>query len=141
MAPQQPICERSPSMSKQRPFGVTVLAVLAGVAALLAIIHTLQLLGLWPFWLGPVRFFTFSLIGAILWGITAAIWIWVVRGLWGLDPQAWVFVVVVSILNLCVAFVSLFGASSFAALLPSILLNVAVLIYALLPGTQQAFGR
>lgn len=126
-------------MSKKRPIGVTILAILAGLSAIIAIIHTLQMLYLWPIWIGPVRFFTFSLIGALLWGIMAAIWIWLVRGLWDLDPQAWSFVVILSILNLILALFSVLGDSSFTAMLPTIAINGIILIYALLPGTRNAF--
>ena len=128
-------------MSKSRPIGVTILAILTALAAILAIIRTLQMLHLWPIWFGPVRFFTFSLLGAILWGILALIWIWVTRGLWNLDPQAWLFVVVLAVLNLILAFVSIIGRSSFQAELPSIILNAVILIYCLTPGVKQAFGQ
>ncbi len=37
----------------KRPFGVTVLAVLAGIAALLAAVHTLQALGILAINIGP----------------------------------------------------------------------------------------
>ena len=35
-------------MEKKRPIGVTLLAILAGFAAAVAIIYTLQMLHLWP---------------------------------------------------------------------------------------------
>ena len=38
---------------KERPIGVTILAILAGVAAVLAAIHALQFLGIFPFVVGP----------------------------------------------------------------------------------------
>lgn len=125
----------------KRPLGVTILVVLAGLAAAIAIIHTLQMLHLWPIWFGEVRFFSFSLIGAILWGFMAAIWIWLVRGLWNLDPAAWLYVVILCILNLTLALVSLLGTSTLAGMAPAILIDGAILIYCLLPGTQRAFGR
>lgn len=128
-------------MTKKRPFGVTVLAILAAIAAILALIHTLQMLHLFPIFLGPVRFFTFDLFGAILWGIMLLIWVWVMRGLWNLDPQAWVFVAALATLNLVLDFVSILGQSSFQAMLPSLLVNALILIYALLPGTKAAFGQ
>ena len=37
---------------KKRPFGVTVLAILAGIAAVLAAVHALQSLGIFPYVLG-----------------------------------------------------------------------------------------
>jgi hypothetical protein len=128
-------------MEKRRPFGVTLLAILAAVGAIVAIIHTLQMLHLWPIWIGPMRFFTFDLLGAILWGIMALIYIWLVRMLWNVDPQAWLFLVVLSVLNLILAFVSILGASSWQALAPTIILNGIILIYCLLPGTKAAFGE
>ena len=127
-------------MSKKRPIGVTILAILAAIAAIVAIIHTLQMLHLFPIFLGPVNFFTFSFVGALLWGIMALIYIWVTRGLWNLDPQAWLFVVVLSTLNLILAVISIFGASSWQAMLPSIIFNGIILIYGLTPGVKQAFG-
>ena len=130
-------------MSKSRPFGVTILAILAGIAAFLAVIHTLQMLHLFPIRgsLGVFSFFTFDLLGALLWGLMAVIYIWLVRMLWNLDPQGWLFLVVLSILNLILAFVSILGNSSFQAMLPSILINGVILIYCLLPGTKEAFGQ
>ena len=130
-------------MSKSRPFGVTILAILAGIAAFFAVIHTLQMLHLFPI-RGPVgvfSFFTFDFLGALLWGLMAAIYIWLVRMLWNLDPQGWLFLVIIAIFNLILALVSVLGRSSFQAMLPSILVNGVILIYCLLPGTKEAFGQ
>ena len=124
-----------------RPIGITILAILAAVAAILALIRTLQMLHLWPIWFGPVRFFTFDLLGAILWGILFLIWIWVLRGLWNLDPQAWLFVVVLSALNLILAVIAIIGKSSFQAELPTIILNGIILIYCQTSGVKSAFGQ
>lgn len=128
-------------MSK-RPIGVTVLAVLAAIAAIAAIIHTLQMLHLWPISgpLGVFKFFTFDLIGAILWGIMAAIYIWLVRSLWNVQAEAWLFLVILSSLNLILAVISIIGASSWQAMAASIIVNGLILIYCLLPGTRSAFG-
>jgi hypothetical protein len=130
-------------MSKSRPFGVTILAILAGIAAFFAVIHTLQMLHLFPISgpLGVFSFFTFDLLGALLWGLMAAIYIWLVRMLWNLDPQGWLFLVIIAIFNLILALVSILGASSFQAMLPSILINGVILVYCLLPGTKEAFGQ
>ncbi len=56
------------------------------------------------------------------------------------DPQGWLFVTVLSVLNLILAFVSVLGASSFMAVLPSVLFNALVLIYANMPGVKAAFN-
>jgi hypothetical protein len=126
-------------MSKKRPVGVTILAILAALAAIAAIIHTLQMLHLLPILLGPVRYFSFRLIGAIQWGIMAALYIWLARLLWNVEPKARLYTIILSCLNLFLAFLSILGQSSFQAMLPAILLNGIILIYCLLPGTKQAF--
>ena len=127
-------------MTNKRPFGVTLLAILAGIAALFAVIHTLQMLHLLPHFLGPVTFWSFDLLGALMWGLLAAIYIWLVKMLWSVNPQAWLFMVVLSTLNLILAFVSILGQSTWQAVAPTILINGLILIYCLLPGTKAAFG-
>ena len=67
-------------MQKSRPFGVTLLAILAGLGAVVAIWHTLQFLHILPVRLetalGNVHFFTFDIFGAILWGTSGAdLWV------------------------------------------------------------------
>jgi hypothetical protein len=125
---------------KKRPFGVTLLAIFSLLAAGAALIHTLQMLHLWPIRVGDAHFFGFDPFGAILWGIMVLIYLWVFRMLWNLDPQGWLFVTVISVLNLILAFVSILGATTWQDMMWSIVINAIVLIYALLPGTKAAFG-
>lgn len=121
---------------------MTLLAILAGFAALVAIIYTLQMLHLWlvtgP--LGLVKFFTFNLFGAILWGIMAAIWLWVARMLWAVDVQGWLFVVVMATLNIILDLFSVIGGTPWEAISVALFLNALILINGLLPGTKAAFG-
>ena len=129
-------------MTRERPFGVTVLAILAAIAAIIAGIHTLQMLHLFPIRgpFGVFAFFTFDLLGAILWGLLALIYLWVMNRLWSLDPQGWLFVTALAAINLILAVISILGQSTWQAMLPSILVNGLILIYVLLPGTKEAFG-
>jgi predicted flap endonuclease-1-like 5' DNA nuclease len=129
-------------MTTKRPFGVTILAILAAIGAIIAIVHTLQMLHLFPIRgpFGVFSFFTFDLIGAIIWGILALIYIWVVRMLWNLDPRGWLFVAALSALNLILAVISIIGQSTWQSMLPSIVVNGLVLIYTQLSGTKEAFG-
>jgi hypothetical protein len=127
-------------MVRARPFGVTVLAILAGIAGVVAAYHTLQYLHILPFWLGSVAFYGFDLGGALLWLILTVIYAWVVSMLWTMNPAGWLYVVIISIVNLVMALISILGSSSVQALLPAIIINAIVLIYCLLPGTRQAFG-
>ena len=48
----------SASTTKHRPFGATLLAILAGIAALLAGIHLLQSLGILPYFIGEYCIFS-----------------------------------------------------------------------------------
>lgn len=127
-------------MTNHRPFGVTILALLAGAAALVNIWHTLQMLHLLPVGWGEHRFFTFDIVGALLFGLLAAIYIWLFLQLWNLNPQGWLYIMFVTILNLLLAVVSLLGQSTLEAMLPALIINGLILLYALLPGTRQAFG-
>ena len=128
------------AVTRHRPIGTTVLAVLAAVAALMALWHTLQYLHLLPFALGPLQFYGFDLLGALLWGLTAAVWVWAARNLWNVQPQGLLFATWLSGLNLILAGLAILGASDFQALLPAILLNAVILIYCLSPGVRRAFG-
>jgi len=129
-------------MTKKRPIGVTILAILAVIAGVLAIFDVLRMLGLLPMInLGPINFFGFSILGAILAGIMAAIWLWVAGRLWNVDPQGWLFVVVLAIIYLIFDVVALIGGSSFQAMWPSMLVTGIILLYCLVPGTRKAFGQ
>ena len=126
---------------KHRPFGVTLLAIFAYAAGVVAIFHALQMLHLFPIRgpFGQGAFFGFSLWGAIMWSILALIYFWVGKMLWNLSEQGWLFVVILAILNLIMALVSVLGGTPFEAVLPAVLVNAIVLIYALLPGVKNAF--
>jgi hypothetical protein len=125
---------------KHRPIGMTILAILALFGAAIAFIYTLQMLHLLPVTIGPVKFWTFDLWAAILWGILAFIYLWVFRMLWAVNPQGWMFVVLLASLNLIFAILSVLGGSSWEAMSVSIVINGIILIYALLPGTKKSFG-
>ena len=127
-------------MTRSRPFGVTVLAVLALLQAVITGYHTLQYLHILPFSLGPLSFYGFDLLGALLWGVTFAIWIWAARMLWAVDPRGWMFITLMAGWELILAFLSLFGGSTFQAILPGVVVSAAILIYCLMPGTRAHFG-
>ena len=128
------------AIARHRPIGITVLAVLTGLAAVLAVWHTLQFLHLLPFSLGPLQFYSFDLLGAFLFALTAAVWIWATVNLWNVRPQGLMFATFLSALNLILAGLSILGASDVQALLPTILLNAVILIYCVTPGVRRAFG-
>ena len=125
---------------KKRPFGVTVLAVLAGIAAVVAAIRTLQFLGLIPFWFGPVPFRTFSFFAALMWGLMVWVYVWLVKMLWDVRPEGWMFLAVISVFNLILEFVTLVGGAVWQDVALSFLVNGIILIYVMLPGTKEAFN-
>lgn len=125
----------------KRPFGVSVLAVLAGLLAVLAVVHLLQSLGLLPFFIGPFAFRTFSLFSAIMWGLLVWVYIWLVQMLWNMDPQAWLFLAVITVFNLTLDFVLMLGSATWSDVSISFILNGLILIYVMLPGVRQAFGQ
>ena len=128
-------------MQKHRPFGITLLAILALVAVVIAIWRVLQALSIAPINLGTMQFFTQDIywVNAILWGLLALIYLWVFRMLWQVNPQGWLFVTVIAILNLVLAVVDIIGGSTFDAMLPSLVINGIILVYCLVPSTKAAF--
>ncbi len=128
--------------TKKRPIGVTVLAILAGIAAVLAVIHFLQAIGIVPYMIGPIGVRGFNLWNAILWALMIWVWVWLVKMLWDVDPQAWMFLAVITVFNLILNFVLLLGASTqWTDVSLSFIINAIILIYVLLPSTRKAFGQ
>ncbi len=125
---------------KQRPVGVTILAILAGVVAVLAAIHTLQFLGILPFFIGSVSFRTFNFFYALMWALLVWVYVWLVQMLWRVDRSAWIFLVIVTGFYLILDFVAMLGKSTWQDVDVSFLLNAIILIYCMLPGVREAFG-
>ncbi|HRQ41318.1 MAG TPA: hypothetical protein PLD25_25650 [Chloroflexota bacterium] len=122
----------------KRPIGVTVLAVAAGIAAVLNVIIALRFI--FPS-LGPVNLPITSLWYALVYGLMAYIWFWVMQMLWNLEEAGWIFVAAISLINLVFNFVILVTGGEWVDVQTAVILNGLVLIYALLPGTKRAFGR
>src|SRR5512139_1045381 len=96
----------------KRPFGVTLLAILAGIAAVLAAIHALQGLGIFPYVFGRFTVHAFSLWNFIMWGILVWIYIWLIQMLWRLDPSAWLFLAVITTFNLILDFMVMLSSTA-----------------------------
>lgn len=126
---------------KKRPIGVTILAILSGFFALIAVLATLNWLGLVP-WFGPgpnIR--TFNLWYALLYGLLAWVYIWLTKMLWDVREEAWLFLAVITIFNLTLNFVTIITSEMPTTDLTtlSVVLNGLILIYIMLPGVQRAF--
>jgi hypothetical protein len=125
--------------ARRRPIGVTILAVLAGINAVLAGLHLLQAVGVLPYVVGPVSIRDFNLWYTLMWGLSVWVWAFAAHLLWRVDPMAWLVLVVFAAFNLLFDFVALLGTTTASDLSLSFLLNVVILVYALLPGTREAF--
>lgn len=120
----------------KRPFGVTVLALLAGVLAVLSTFAALRFFGL---------IFGMINVPGVLWhaflfALMAWVYGWLAQMLWSMQPQAWIFLAVVTVFNLMVEFLVIIGNGSYADVQLSFILNGLILIYIMLPGTRRAFG-
>jgi len=124
---------------KKRPFGVTVLALLAGLAAVLAGVHALQALGIFPYFIGKYTVHAFSFWSFLMWALMVWVWVWVVQMLWNVDKQAWLFLAVITVFNLILDFTVMLGAASWSDVSLSFLVNALILIYVMLPGVRRAF--
>jgi hypothetical protein len=119
---------------------VTILALLAWLQAIIAGYHTLQFLHVLPLTWGPMSFFGFDLLGAVLWGVTTVIYVWAALMLWRLDERGWIFAVLMAGWILVMDVLEALGATSLLAVLPSMIASGAVLIYGVLPSTREAFS-
>ena len=125
----------------KRPIGVTILAILTGVAAALAGYHLLQSLGILPYVIGPYSVQGFNLWNSLMWGLLLWIYIWVIQMLWRVEEGAWIFMAVVAGLNLILNFTYLLGKAEWSDVSLSFIINGLILIYMMLPGVRNAFGR
>jgi hypothetical protein len=129
-------------LMRDRPIGVTILAILAGIAAVLAAIHALQFLGIIPFVIGPsgYKIHAYSFWYALMYGLLVWVYIWLTMMLWRVEPQAWMFLVIVTLFYLILDFFSLFGTNTWEDVAVSVIVNAIILLYCMLPGVRSAFG-
>jgi hypothetical protein len=124
-----------------RPIGVTLLAVGAGLAGLAEIWRALVFAGVTSFtFVGKEVKFPEPAWGQFLWAlILAAIWFWVAMGFWNVRAYAWSFGNFISLFTLIWGFFALlFGSSIEAESIPW-LLATAIFFYLNYPGVRDAF--
>jgi hypothetical protein len=126
--------------AKQRPFLVTLLAILAGIGGVVSVVFALQGLGILPYLIGPFKVRNFELWYALMWGMMAWIYFWLVQMLWRVDRSAWLFMAVITVFNLILDFTAMLtSGATFSDVSVSFILNALILIYVMLPGTKRAF--
>ena len=126
---------------RERPIGVWILTVLAGLSLVLAVVHFLQALGILPYVSGGPDYGDRNLWYVVGWGFLIWFWAWVTWALWNLNPQGWLVVVLVSAFAAGFNFINIAVATQATPdLTLSFVLDLVIFAYALLPATQKAFG-
>jgi hypothetical protein len=133
------MAQQAATAPRTRPIGVTILTVLAGIAAVLSCVHLLQSLGIFPYFIGPFSVRGFNLWYALMWGLLVWVYIWLIRMLWNVDQAAWLFLLIITVWNLSVDFLTLIGNETFSDVSLSFIVNGLILIYCMLPGVREAF--
>ena len=125
----------------QRPLGVTILAILAGLAGLLEIWRTLVFLGIAKFtFVGKEVSFTDPQWGPAIWAIIlAGIWFWVAMGFWNVRASAWSFGTFIAIFTLIFGFFAVLGSSTLEAEFGPMLVAFIVFFYLNSPGVKEQF--
>ena len=125
---------------RDRPLGVWILTVLAGLQFVLAIAHFLQALGILPYVVGEARTGD-GLWYAIVWAFLIWVWAWVTRALYTLNPQGWLLVLLASGFAAIFNFINMAAATQATPdLTLTFIADVVIFAYAMLPSTQKAFG-
>ena len=120
-----------------RTAGISILAVIAVVAGIVAVVDTLRYLNIL---FSPLSFLGAPLLGAILSGLVALIWFWAASRVWNVDPQGWLFMVSIAAIYLIIDIVALIADTPIELLFGSIVISVLALILGLLPSTKREFG-
>ena len=139
---QQTPQQYSATTPSKRPLAVTILAIVAVIAGIVALLDAARYMGWLPVaTLGPLNFVLPSAqwFGALMAVIVGVIWFAVAKWLWTLNPSGWLFVVVIAVINLIFLFLAIIGKTSFGAVSIEILVNLVALVLALLPSTKSAF--
>jgi len=127
-----------------RPIGVTLLAIGAGLAGLYEIWRALVFMGVVKFtFVGNEVSFPNPQWGQAIWAlIIAAIWFWVAVGFWNVRAYAWSFGIFISIFTLIFGFFALLGGgSTMESEFVVWFLAVVIFFYLNYPGVREHFVK
>ena len=126
-----------------RPIGVTLLAIGAGLAGLYEIWRALVFMGIVNFtFLGEEVSFPTAQWGQTIWAlIIAAIWFWVAVGFWNVRAYAWSFGIFISIFTLIFGFMSLLFGSTMESETVGWFLALVIFLYLNYPGVRDHFVK
>ena len=126
---------------RDRPLGVWIITILAGIQFVLAIAHFLQALGILPYAVGGPDYGDRNLWYALVWALLIWVWGWVTRALYTLNPQGWLVVLLASGFAAIFNFINMaFATQATPDLTLTFIVDVVIFAYAMLPSTQKAFG-
>ncbi len=127
-----------------RPIGVTLLAIAAGVAGLFQIWRILVFLGVASFtFIGKPVSFTEPQWGQALWAVVlAGIWFWVATGFWNVRGYAWAFGNFISLFTMIFGFFAIIGGNGTTES-ESLgwLLSIGIFFYLNYPGVRTHFEQ
>ena len=127
-----------------RPIGVTLLAIGAGLAGLYEIWRALVFMGVVKFtFVGNEVSFPNPQWGQTIWAlIIAAIWFWVAVGFWNVRAYAWSFGIFISIFTLIFGFFALLGGgSTMESEFVGWFLALLIFFYLNYPGVREHFVK
>jgi hypothetical protein len=127
-------------MTTSRPLAVYLLLVIVLLAALVSGWHMLQMLGVAPIKIGEMKFYANDIWGAILWGLSFAIYLWAASAIWAMNPSGLMFVIILSALNLVLAVFTWIFGTELQVLIPTFVINGLAFILAWLPSMREAYG-
>jgi hypothetical protein len=125
-----------------RPIGVTLLALGAGLAGLFEIWRALVFLGVASFtFVGKEVTYPEPQWGQVIWALLiAAIWFWVAIGFWNVRAYAWSFGIFISIFTVIFGFFALItNAGTMESETIGWLLAIGIFFYLNYPGVQKHF--
>src|SRR5215212_7535306 len=124
-----------------RPIGVTLLAVAAGVVGIFDLWRAAVFMG-WVKWtfIGKDVAFDNPQWGQVLWSlILAGIWFWIAAGFWNVRAYAWSFGIFISLFTVIFGFFAVLGSSSMESEFVGMFLALVIFMYLNYPGVQQHF--
>ncbi len=134
-------------VKRKKNWAVYILVLLAVIAGILAFLDAGRYMGWIPVnatvpGLGEISFIypTAHWFAAGLSAFVGAIWFLVAYWLWTLNLSGWMFAIIMAVLNLIFLTLAILGQTTFAQVMPAVLVNGLALLLALLPGTKAAFA-
>lgn len=127
----------APTTTRERPLGVTIIAILAAIGGILGLLGSLAVLGI----SGAA-----GVGGGVLWGIIflvlAVASLAFAYGAWSLKPWAWTLGVGLAVLNVLMALYWFTQpGGSIVSLIISLAINGVILYYLFQADVKAAFGR